>query len=73
MEVLSERTKDGLKAARARGKKGGRKPGTYNKLKSAAAATLYKKGNPISEIMNVVGIKSKATLYEYLKREGVKK
>lgn len=71
VEVLRERTLDGLKAARARGNKGGRKHGTYNKLKSAAAATLYKKGNPISEIMKATGIKSKATLYEYLRRESV--
>jgi DNA invertase Pin-like site-specific DNA recombinase len=71
VDVLRERTMDGLKAARARGNKGGRKPGTFNKLKSAAAATLYKKGDPIAEIMKATGIKSKATLYEYLRREDV--
>jgi DNA invertase Pin-like site-specific DNA recombinase len=71
VEVLRERTKDGLKAARVRVHKGGRKPGTYNKLKSAVAATLYEKRDPIAEIMKATGIKSKATLYEYLRREGI--
>ncbi|MDD2562785.1 MAG: recombinase family protein [Salinivirgaceae bacterium] len=32
VEVLRERTMDGLKAARARGKKGGRPTGTFNKI-----------------------------------------
>lgn len=71
VEVLRERTKDGLKTRRARGNKGGRRTGTFNKLKSAAAAILNKKGDPISEIMKATGIKSKATLYEYLRRENV--
>ncbi|WP_430816405.1 recombinase family protein [Carboxylicivirga sp. RSCT41] len=71
VEVLRERTLDGLKAARARGKNGGRPTGTYNKMKSAAAATLYKKGDSISNILEATGIKSKSTLYQYLRREGV--
>ncbi|TLX72850.1 recombinase family protein [Labilibacter sediminis] len=71
VDVLRERTNDGLKAARARGKNGGRPTGTYNKMKSAAAATLYKKGDSISTILEATGIKSKSTLYQYLRREGV--
>lgn len=71
VQVLSERTKDGLNAARARGKKGGRPKGSYNKSKAAAAVTLYGKELPISEITSTLGI-SRSTLYEYLRREGVK-
>jgi DNA invertase Pin-like site-specific DNA recombinase len=40
IEVLHERTIDGLKAARTRGKKGGRKPGSYNKERAVTAAAL---------------------------------
>lgn len=71
VRVLSERTKDGLAAARARGKKGGRPKGSYNKSKSAAAVTLYNKQLPISDIISTLEI-SRSTLYEYLRREGVK-
>lgn len=71
VQVLSERTKDGLTAARARGKKGGRPVGSYNKTKSAAAVTLYNKELPINEITKSLNI-SRSTLYEYLRREGVK-
>lgn len=71
VEVLRERTMDGLKAARARGRNGGRKKGSYNKQRAVAVAALYKQEIPISEIMQITSIKSKATLYEYLRREGV--
>jgi DNA invertase Pin-like site-specific DNA recombinase len=70
VSVLIDRTNQGLDAARARGRKGGRKPGSYNKVKAAAAATLYKKGNYVSDILKTLSI-SRATLYEYLKKEGV--
>ncbi|MEQ8554148.1 MAG: helix-turn-helix domain-containing protein [Cyclobacteriaceae bacterium] len=71
VQVLSERTKHGLKAARARGKKGGRPKGSYDKIKSAAAVTLYNGELPISEITKSLQI-SRSTLYKYLRREGVK-
>jgi DNA invertase Pin-like site-specific DNA recombinase len=71
VNILRERTMKGLEAARARGRNGGRKPGSYNKTKAAAAVTLYNKGDKPTEIMNVLGIKSKATLYQYLRNEGV--
>lgn len=73
VEVLRERTMDGLKAARARGKKGGRPIGSYNKEKAITAAALYKQDLPVSEILRISGVKSKATLYEYLRREGAYK
>lgn len=71
VQVLSERTKDGLAAARARGKKGGRPKGSYDKNKSAAAVTLYNRKLSVSEITRSLKI-SRSTLYEYLRREGVK-
>ncbi len=70
VEVLRERTMDGLSAARARGKKGGRRPGSYYKERATAAAALYKQNISIQDILKITGIKSKSTLYEYLRREG---
>ena len=70
VNISRERTMKGLDAARARGRKGGRPAGTYNKLASAAAANYYQKNIPVSEILKTLHI-SRATLYEYLKREGV--
>jgi DNA invertase Pin-like site-specific DNA recombinase len=70
VEVLRERTMDGLKAARARGKNGGRKSGSYNKDRARSAVALYKQQTPINEILRITGIKSKSTLYEYLRWEG---
>ena len=71
VQVLSERTKAGLDAARARGRKGGRPVGSYNKTKAAAASSLYRKRLPISEILNTLKI-SRSTLYDYLRKEGVR-
>jgi DNA invertase Pin-like site-specific DNA recombinase len=70
VNLLRERTMKGLQAARARGRKGGRPVGSFNKIKSEAAASLYKKQKPITDILKTLQI-SRATLYEYLKREGV--
>ena len=71
VEVLRERTRDGLEAARARGRKGGRPKGSYNKSKAAAAVSLYNKELPISEITDTLAI-SRSTLYDYLRKEGAK-
>lgn len=71
VQVLSERTKAGLDAARARGRKGGRPKGTYDKVKAAAAADLYKRELSVSEITDTLKI-SRSTLYDYLRREGIK-
>lgn len=70
VSILIERTNQGLEAARARGRKGGRKPGSYNKVTAAAAATLYQKGDSVRDILKTLNI-SRATLYEYLRKEGV--
>jgi len=63
----------GLLSARARGRKGGRKPGLSEEAlqKAQAAALLYKRGMPIGKILSNLGIGSKATLYRYLKMMGI--
>lgn len=64
-EMIVERTKAGLEAARARGRMGGR-PKT-NRKKIEHALTLYDSGRyTVSEITEETGI-SKATLYRALK------
>ncbi len=69
-EIIVERTKAGLQAARERGRIGGRKKGLSEKAKkkALAAAKLYKEGDlAVEEICEILGIGSKATLYRYLK------
>lgn len=72
-ELIAERTKAGLTAARARGRKGGRPGGLTHEAqnKAAAAESLYRSGNlSISEICHQLGI-AKSTLYKYLRFRGV--
>lgn len=64
--LIRERTQAGLKAARARGRKGGR-PNVLDKNQQALAARLYaEKAHTVMEICELIGI-SKPTLYKYLK------
>jgi len=70
-EVIRERTKAGLTAARARGRQGGRPKGLSKeaKAKAQAAKTLYaQKDKTAEEIAGILGI-SRATLYRYLEKE----
>lgn len=73
-ELNRERSLAGLKAARERGRIGGRPSGLSHdaKLKAMAAASLYHKGESISSILKILNIGSKATLYKYLRHEGLK-
>jgi DNA invertase Pin-like site-specific DNA recombinase len=65
-DFIAERTRAGLKAARARGRNGGRPQ--VDKKKVSIALDLYRAGNmPVSEIEQQTGV-SKATLYRYLKK-----
>lgn len=67
-ELISERTKAGLKAAREKGRVGGRKPGLTDeaKTKAWAAHQLYENGEmPISNILKQLNV-SRATFYRYL-------
>ncbi len=63
--IISERTKAGLDAARSRGRLGGR-PKFLSKAKRAHAAELYhSKEKSIKEICEIMNI-SKPTLYKYV-------
>ncbi len=73
-DIIRTRTLAGLKAARARGRIGGRPKGLTHaaKNKALAAETLYKeKILSISEICKQLGI-SRSTLYSYLRYRGIK-
>lgn len=73
-DLIIERTNEGLQAARERGRVGGRKKGLSKeaKAKAKAAASLYKEGElSVFEVCKSLDIKSKATLYRYLRYCGV--
>lgn len=72
-DLIRERTKAGLEAARARGRKGGRRSGlsAESQKKSMLAEMYYKEEKlGVDEIAKTVGI-SKMTLYKYLRLRGV--
>ncbi len=63
--LIRERTQAGLKAARARGRKGGR-PKTLEPAQRQLAVKLYdERQYTIGEICRMMGI-SKPTLYNYI-------
>lgn len=65
-DLTHERTMDGLAAARARGRKGGRPKASAKSIEQALA--LYDAGSiHIKDILSTTGI-SKATLYAYLNK-----
>ena len=73
-DVISERTKAGLAAARARGRVGGRRKGLSKQAehKAVIAESLYKEGQlSVMDICNELQI-SKPTLYKYLRHRGVR-
>lgn len=73
-EIIIERTRAGLQAARERGRIGGRPRGLSDaaKKKAKSAKRLYiDKELSVKEICETLQIRSKATLYRYLKYEGV--
>lgn len=72
-DLLVERTQAGLKAARARGRKGGRPKGIpkASMPTAVAAETLYREEElSVKQISEKLGI-SKSTLYKYLRYRGV--
>lgn len=67
-DVIADRTREGLKSARARGRTGGRPRADPEQVKKAIK--LYKTGQySVKEIEELTGIK-KSTLYRNLKTEG---
>jgi len=72
-DLLVERTKAGLESTRRRGTKLGRKPGMSKEAKQKAIlAEKYYRDNDlaITEIMKLIEINSKRTLYKYLAYQG---
>ena len=66
-ELIRERTRAGLKAARARGRNGGRKPIHFNDPKVRMAKKMHAdKSMSVNDICSTLNI-SRATLYRYLK------
>lgn len=65
-EVLRSRTMDGLAAARARGRNGGRKP-VMTLSKTSTAKSMYAAGTAVSEIASILGV-SRPTIYRVLDR-----
>lgn len=59
----------GPEAARARGRKGGRKPTLDQKKISLASKLMRDREIPIAEVCEAVGV-SRATLYRYLEPDG---
>ena len=69
-DIIVERTKSGLEAARARGRVGGRKPMDPKRVKQMLA--MYDSGQmTVPEICEAVGV-SKPTLYKYVNERKVK-
>jgi len=65
--LIIDRTRAGLAAARARGRKGGR-PKALNQKKRELAVKLYhEKEKTVKEICELMGI-SKPTLYKYIEK-----
>jgi len=63
-DLISQRTKEGLESARARGRKGGRPPKNNKEIEKAIK--LYKsKDYSLKEIHEMTGV-SKTSLYRYL-------
>ena len=72
-DLIRERTKAGLEAARARGRKGGRRSGlSAEAQKKSMLAEMYYKEEKlgVDEIAKTIGF-SKMTLYKYLRLRGV--
>jgi DNA invertase Pin-like site-specific DNA recombinase len=71
-DLIRERTTAGLEAARAGGRKGGRKPVMDEKKLALASAMLKNSEIPVREMCEAVGV-SHSTLYRHLKPEGSKR
>ena len=70
--LILEGCKAGIDAAKKRGVKFGRQEGTkMKKPKKEAVIQLYKAGTAVSQIMEITGIKSKQTIYNYLTSENI--
>ncbi len=69
-DLIKERSAEGRKEAKKKGVKFGR-PKQPKPEKASMCAQLYKNGNSVSAIMRLTGIKSRNTVYKYLRMEGI--
>ena len=67
-DLIVDRCQSGREEAKKRGVKFGRHK-KKKEAKTKACAALYKDNIPLNEIMSQLGIKSKATVYRYLRLE----
>ena len=65
LNLIRERTRAGLAAARARGRRGGR-PKALTEQQAALARRLYGERRPLKEVCTLLRI-SKPTLYRYVR------
>ena len=68
-DLIRERTMAGLKAARARGRRGGRKFALSKAQARLAQAAMANRDTSVSELCTVLGIKP-VTLYRYVGPQG---
>ena len=68
-ELIRERTVAGLRAARARGRKGGRKPALTKAQVRTVQAAMAHRDTSVSELCGELGI-SPVTLYRYVDPQG---
>lgn len=70
--LILEGCRAGIEAAKKRGVRFGRQEGAkMKKPKKEVAIRLYKAGSSIPQIMEITGIRSKQTIYNYLKEEQI--
>lgn len=70
-DLIIERCADGREAAKKRGVTFGRPEGSGNNVAAQACVTLYGNGLKVCEIQQLLGIKSRDTVYRYLSNAGV--
>lgn len=69
-DLIRERSAEGRREAKKKGVKFGR-PKQPKPEKANMCAQLYRNGNSVSAIMRTTGIKSRNTVYKYLRMEGI--
>ncbi len=69
-DLIKERTEEGRRAARKKGVRFGR-PKQPKPERASMCAQLFKNGNSVSAIMRTTGIRSRNTVYKYLRMEGI--
>lgn len=69
-DLIKERTEEGRREAKRKGVKFGR-PVQPKPEKADICAQLYRNGNTVAVIMRTTGIRSRNTVYKYLRMSGI--